>query len=503
MFCKGRHNSIVCFKKAADSTVNNLSVAGKKGLVNMTAENSVLQTGFIWVSSRLSRVVCRVLLDPGSQKSYITDSLAIRLGLQETGAESLITHTLGGNVSRPNRYSVYNVGIASCFSKFVAIPIKCLGVPIITSRKLPLTPPIKEVQPIADHFVNFSSLEIDLLLGADSLPSIMLGEERILKDLIAVNTKLGWFIYGRGQENRTNHTLSALCAFQSVDINPLCKGEDKNYETEESYANEIDFLSNTEVLGIERPGEEVNQTANELYESIFKACIKRLPSMRYSPLIPFNEKLPSLGDNEKLAPIRLKHFLDKSYKKIIEAADLELDKYLQEGFIEKARPRMVGEFAHYLPLQAVVRPNPESSQGIKIRLVKDAGARSRDLASLNDVLHQRPNLLPNLLQILINFRLQPIVVLSDIEKAFHQFEIAEEHRTFLRFLWRPGYSKNPNAPIQVFCAKCLDFGLISSPWLHQAEIKVHIEQELSKFPNEMNFLKTLQRSIYMDDISVQ
>ena len=45
------------------------------------------------------------------------------------------------------------------------------------------------------------------------------------------------------------------------------------------------------------------------------------------------------------------------------------------------------------------------------------------MSSLNECLHRGPVILPDLCGILIRFRIYPIVVLADIEKAFLQVGI--------------------------------------------------------------------------------
>ena len=51
--------------------------------------------------------------------------------------------------------------------------------------------------------------------------------------------------------------------------------------------------------------------------------------------------------------------------------------------------------------------------------------------SLNKLLLSGPDLLNNLLGVLIRFRQDPVAVMADIEQMFHSFIVLEDHRGFL------------------------------------------------------------------------
>ena len=53
---------------------------------------------------------------------------------------------------------------------------------------------------------------------------------------------------------------------------------------------------------------------------------------------------------------------------------------------------------------------------------------------MNDVLYKGPCLNVDLHSLLLNFRVRPIVLTADIEKAYLQINIDEKHTDYLRFL---------------------------------------------------------------------
>ena len=87
---------------------------------------------------------------------------------------------------------------------------------------------------------------------------------------------------------------------------------------------------------------------------------------------------------------------------------------------------------HYSPHRAVVKENRETT---KVRPVFDCSAKLKNEPSLNQCLYAGPCLLPKIFEILLRFRLRKIGIISDIEQAFLNVEVAKEHRDLLRFLW--------------------------------------------------------------------
>ena len=72
-------------------------------------------------------------------------------------------------------------------------------------------------------------------------------------------------------------------------------------------------------------------------------------------------------------------------------------------------------------------------------MVYDAEERYRN-CSLNNHLLKCPDLLNNLVSIVIRFRLGQFAVTSDMDQMFHQLCVREEDRDALPFLWL----ENPN-----------------------------------------------------------
>ncbi len=84
----------------------------------------------------------------------------------------------------------------------------------------------------------------------------------------------------------------------------------------------------------------------------------------------------------------------------------------------------------YLPHFGVYHPRKPG----KIRVVFDSSAEFEG-TSLNKELLSGPDILNNLLGVLIRFRRNNVGIICDIEQMFHNFYVNLAHRDLLRFLW--------------------------------------------------------------------
>ena len=96
---------------------------------------------------------------------------------------------------------------------------------------------------------------------------------------------------------------------------------------------------------------------------------------------------------------------------------------IRQGILEKVTDSgEVGE-TYYLPHQGILKEDKDTS---KLRVVCDASSKpSQGEPSLNDCLYKGPNMTPLLFEILMRFRIFPVALSADIEKAFLQINIVE------------------------------------------------------------------------------
>ncbi|KAL7079953.1 hypothetical protein ACQ4LE_000847 [Meloidogyne hapla] len=163
------------------------------------------------------------------------------------------------------------------------------------------------------------------------------------------------------------------------------------------------------------------------------------------------------------------------------------------GIIEIVKtPSIFNSPLHYLAHHPVIQHAKN-----KVRIVFDGSARSGKSLSLNDCLYPGPSIVPELVGILIRFRVPPVAIICDVEKAFLQVSVHPKHRDVMRFLW----VKNTDFPpsrnnMQIFRFFRVTFGLAPSPFLLAATIRFH----LSKYSCPLS--KEIGNNIYVDNIFI-
>ena len=165
---------------------------------------------------------------------------------------------------------------------------------------------------------------------------------------------------------------------------------------------------------------------------------------------------------------------------------LELGVVVPVGNDESGANRM-----HYMPHHVVVRQDKATT---KLRVVYDASAKSVGL-SLNDCLFVGPSLNMKIFDILLRFRMYPIIIVTDIEKAFLMVSVTETDEDALRFLWFKDVTVE-KPELQIYKFTRVVFGVGPSPYLLNATVAQHLRQFEETHSNRV---KKMRESIYVDD----
>ena len=141
----------------------------------------------------------------------------------------------------------------------------------------------------------------------------------------------------------------------------------------------------------------------------------------------------------------------------------------------------------YLPHHPVLNPNKPG----KLRRVLNGAAKFNG-ASLNKSLLTGPDLLQNLIYVLLRFRQHPYAVSADIEGMFLQIGVLPSNQPSLRFLWREDSTTN----VVVYQYTRHIFGAKDSPTCANYALQRTARDIAKPYPEAA---KAVLENFYMDD----
>lgn len=442
----------------------------------------------------------RILLDSGSQRTYITEEFAKKLKLRKENEQEINLSTFGSKQSKKIKTASAKIILKSNFGEEVEITVNIVPniTGIIQRKSVKIEDKkrfheLKKNLQLADKIPEKDeSDKIDLLIGNDYYLDIVLGHKiEVQKGLYLLSSKLGWILTGRTGEQ----------CYNDQDTNLLVIGQEMCFSNNEDL-NCVDDCISTKVdienfwkldsIGIN------DEMMNSDDANAMKSFTENLSYKegRYHVSWPWKENNPDLPENRPLAIGRLKSVVKKleSHPELLEKYSTVLKEQLQNGIIEKVTQNKKDGLCHYLPHHAVVKPDHTTT---KLRIVYDASAKTKlDHNSLNECLYRGPILLHDLCGTLMRFRTHKIGIVSDIEKAFLQIALKTDQRDVTRFIWLKdtGNTSVDNDNLQEYRFCRVPFGVISSPFLLSATVEHHLDYYNSAISNQ------LKRDIYMDNV---
>ncbi|GFT02786.1 DUF1758 domain-containing protein [Trichonephila clavipes] len=231
----------------------------------------------------------------------------------------------------------------------------------------------------------------------------------------------------------------------------------------------IKELWELDVLGITDP--LLNENTKENFElTDFKKKMKILPDGRYEVKLPWKCNSENLPSNKELTWKRHLRMMNKLRNgKFFEDYKSVFRQWEDLNIIEHVPKVELNNECHYLPHRPVIKLDSATT---KIRPVFDASAREKGKPSLNECLYKGVNLIELIPDILDRFRIYPVGIVADIEKAFLMLSVAPKDRDYLRFF-------SPCNEKQLVYRHCrVVFGVSSSPYLLNASI-MHLLENCS------------------------
>ncbi|GFT41002.1 uncharacterized protein TNCV_1639141 [Trichonephila clavipes] len=162
----------------------------------------------------------------------------------------------------------------------------------------------------------------------------------------------------------------------------------------------------------------LNENTKENFElTDFKNKTKILPDGRYEVKFQWKCNSENLHSNKELTWKRHLRMMNRLRNgKFFEDYKSVFRQWEDLNIIERVPEVELNNECHYLPHRPVIKLDSATT---KIRPVFDALAREKGKPSLNDCLYKGVNLIELIPDILDRFRIYPVGIVADIEKAFH------------------------------------------------------------------------------------
>ena len=496
--CKSpRHHTAICGaedekkqekkkKDEKDEEVDTLTT-----LIN--ARTSVLlQTaqGVVTDRSEKNRCCVNILLDSGSQRTYITEKLVNKLKLIPVGSKRMTVKGFGDSDGKSGVYPEYRFCVknmkrdVTMFMSGYSVPYICSSSSGEDVKKFEMMFPGLENSDFSD--VCRGEGEIHVLVGADYYWSVVEGNvKRSSNGLTAIETKLGWVLSGpvnkesSGSDSSVFFTTAMNCSMEAEVV-------------EDALGHSVEKMWDLETLGIC----EKERNEKSMYDT-FVEKIEILEDGRYEVPLPAFEERPFIEDHYSLCEKRLlnykKNKLDKD-EDFRSKYDEIFRNQLRAGILEEANSEPnVGEVT-YLPHRAVLRDDKLTT---KLRVVFDCSAKSKNGRSLNDCLWKGENLVQQLFEVLLRVRVGEILLTADAEQAYLNISVEPSYRDYLRTLWFDDVTKTNPEIIKLRFARVL-FGATPSQFILNTVLITHLEKYRKIDPE---FVEKLLRCLYIDDLN--
>ncbi|XP_015118538.1 uncharacterized protein LOC107042148 [Diachasma alloeum] len=439
-----------------DETLANDTVACQVSPLNAAPENSILlATAIVRLRSKDGRTVSvRALLHQGSQLTFVSKSIAQARRAPRTSVDITIA---GVNGTRA----------ASCRSAITCELLPGDGkTPIlsITAHVLPKLTSFISLHAttgaqwnhlkglkLADP-INSNKQRIELIIGASLYPEVILEGTR------------------KGPANTPLAQEALHCTIR---------------EPVDTLIRQFWELEISTTIGLNKDEQKC--------ENHFKETHSRRPDGRYSVHLPLKGTLPlNIGESYRIAFKCLER--QRTRLRSTPHHQIEYDKFLQEyldlGHMEPS-PEFDSENLKpvYLPHHAVLRKDSTTSP---LRVVFNASSKTTNHTTLNDHLLIGPQLLPDLFDVILRWRMHPVALRADVEKMFRQILVDPEERHLQRILWREPTSH----VVKSFDLKTVTYGTAPVPYVVNRVLKQLAPDERHSYPRAATIL---QRDFYVDN----
>ena len=391
--CHRRHSRSLCGHDNGGHTVSDNNHRSLR-TINQTEQValSVSTSGVFMPLVRVlvNGVLCVALLDSGSSRTFLTQDMAEKLGLEGVDVSF--------NLSRLNSITQMHTKTATVQVQAANMAGNVYACNVCFTDYIPthVPPRLSGVYPHLEGLSLCQRAErIDLLIGQDHAELLMPLEVRSGPGgaPYAVRTTLGWTLHG---SIACQSPQPVMCMFTFSDMPEKVSQDDLHV---------LEYWdANTKTVGghFEIPVPWIDST-------FIPAETRYMAKVRHDALCVRLNAKPEIKVMYNTA----------------------MDTMISSGYAEEVPyTEPPSGRTWYLPHHNVYNP----AKPDKVRVVFDCAARSRGF-SLNDLADQGPNLTTLLNDVLLNYRLYPYVISGDVQAMYNQVKLPVEDRDMVRFLW--------------------------------------------------------------------
>ena len=386
----------------------------------------------------------RFVVDSGSQNSYLTNRCLNKLGLPSKRVTRKIS-CIGDTMFEGIKGSV-SLKIRPRNTDQPELLTEALVVRQITCDLPNFTIPNEMWEPytkfeLADPKF-WEQRPVDGLLGCDVFSDIFTGRIVSLDNEgpRLFDSIYGHLVLGKVPANDVDRISTLQCPTNLYSANqPDLRDELQRFWELEEISKPMKILS----------------IDDELAEQHFVNTHYRTSSGRYVVYLPFKQPEPNFGPSYRQSLRRLLNLEDKFRKN----PDLSQQYHdFMKEYEDLGHMTTTSTPSKYvIPHHAVSKTDRDI---LKLRVVFDGSAQTT-IGSLNDLLHTGPKLQKDIREILMCFRIHPVVFVADCVKMFRQILVDPSHRVYQHVLWR----KTPSDKVETYELNTITYGLSCSPYL--------------------------------------
>nr|XP_039268838.1 uncharacterized protein LOC120343883 [Styela clava] len=325
--------------------------------------------------------------------------------------------------------------------------------------------------------------EVMLLIGADHPFAHFQLERRVGGDNepIAIRTPLGWTLLGANKRAGEVDLIQANCHLLHDDYNIL--------------QEQVKQFWSTDAIGMVYNMKRAESVEDRVAADMIRAKTSIVDG-HYQVGFLWRHDASIMPENTLIARTRFKNLKYRLLKNdcLRDMYCTSMRKNIERGWVRKLTDKerdTLGPRTWYLPHHGVQNPNKPG----KIRIVFDATATYCGI-SLNNQIYSGPDLINNLIGVLLRFRERPVALNADIEAMYHMVRLPQSDTDSVRFFWQEDLRSTYPPDVYQFLVRI--FGAVDSPYVANYCLKQTALDNTSQFSTEA--VETVLRDFYVDDL---